>query len=694
MDKNNKKIDSNSINETQFEEIEEEMSVMDQGIPEHRFIIDGFEEELIDADSDADIDIESLSTEVDRITQVGKHETEGAEGVAAGPVDDSDVGIHELRGKLQDLSIKDVGNIDLREAEEIASEGVLLLTEEDLVEELEVLDLVPVESDTVPERKGDAIVPESEVSEERVAVAEQEYRADDEIPSEEMPADGILEEDSIAGSAIEESDAGEIEAGEEDGFKSDAYTISPGEEIESDDSTLVEQRDESIQERESKGIVLEEINEYLSDAPAGEEIIDEMALDSEGKELIEDDYDVGEIIDGEDFEDGADLIKDEMDEEDIYISKITESDAEDYGDSKGETEQGIHYSDVARDQESISISGEIEFDEDEVISPGSIEEKKVTSVVKEQIPSELMKLDDSDNSVYIIDDEIVKKEELDRGSESEERELEKISSDIVEAIESKAKLLEEADADKDQMVAPVMKGSEPTFEDLLIDFEEEYTYTDDELSFIDHKIVGDDYGKLEEKIYDEDERDEVKGISHAIEYLGLTEDEIDIIENNAFSKEYENIDIDAIVKKTGIGLDGAPSDFISLREYHYSIPREDSLLDSEKVSIEEDLISGSAFIFEENVEDIKGKLDKLSVKDEDGVKERIPDISNKIVIIDDESDVDRFVKSLPEDKQKNIKKLLKYLDGLFEKLPEDVVENFSKSEYFNLYMQVLDDLGI
>ena len=693
MDKNSKDNDGNSNGEMQFEEIADftgrvaETDVIShngssgENISGHRIVIDDVVEGPVDADGDADIDIESLSTEVDRITQIGKYQPE--ESVTT--VEDSDAGMDELKDKLHDLSIEDVGNIGLREAERIASEGVLLLTEEDLVEELEVLDLVPVELETVSE-EGDVTVSEEKIPEERGAVAEQEY-AEDRIPSEEIVVDELPEEDATAGVAIGEIDAGETVTGEEGELLLDTDAVPSDEEIEADAALL--ERDESIQEPESEEIVQEEISEDLPEPPAAVEIVDEMALDSDGTELSEDDYEGG-IIDGEELEE-ADLIRDEMDD-DIYLKKITESDMGDFDDSEGEAEKDVIYdADLMQDQESMSISGEIEFD-DEVISPEGIEEKKVTSVVKEQIPLELAGLD-SGESVYIIDDEIVKSEETDRGAEFEERELEKISTDIVEAVESKAKLLEEADADRDRMMAPVMKGAESTFDDLLIDFQEAYTYSDDELSFIDNEIVGADYSEIQE-MADEDERDEAVGISHEIEYLGLTADEIDIIENNAFSREYENIDIDAVVKKTGIGLDGAPSDFISIRDYRYSIPREDSLLADEKESIEEDIISKSAYIFEENVEDIKEKLDKLSVRDEEVIKERVPDISNKIVIIDDESDVDRFVKSLPEDKQRNIKKLLRYLDGLFEKLPEEVVENFSKSEYFNLYMQVLDDLGI
>jgi hypothetical protein len=52
------------------------------------------------------------------------------------------------------------------------------------------------------------------------------------------------------------------------------------------------------------------------------------------------------------------------------------------------------------------------------------------------------------------------------------------------------------------------------------------------------------------------------------------------------------------------------------------------------------------------------------------------------------------VKEFPYEKQVDLKKLLKYLDGLFEKLPEYVVRNFADSEYFDMYVNVLNEVGI
>jgi len=41
-----------------------------------------------------------------------------------------------------------------------------------------------------------------------------------------------------------------------------------------------------------------------------------------------------------------------------------------------------------------------------------------------------------------------------------------------------------------------------------------------------------------------------------------------------------------------------------------------------------------------------------------------------------------------------IKKLLLYLDRLLESLPEERIEEFARSEYFNLYRHVFDELGL
>ena len=52
-----------------------------------------------------------------------------------------------------------------------------------------------------------------------------------------------------------------------------------------------------------------------------------------------------------------------------------------------------------------------------------------------------------------------------------------------------------------------------------------------------------------------------------------------------------------------------------------------------------------------------------------------------------------FIVTKP-DKKEDLTKLLAYLDGLFEKLPEETLRKFAESEYFDLYAKVLKDMGI
>ncbi len=41
-----------------------------------------------------------------------------------------------------------------------------------------------------------------------------------------------------------------------------------------------------------------------------------------------------------------------------------------------------------------------------------------------------------------------------------------------------------------------------------------------------------------------------------------------------------------------------------------------------------------------------------------------------------------------------LKKMISYLDGLFDQLPDDTVREFSKSEYFDLYKKIMNELGL
>ncbi|MCX7821010.1 MAG: hypothetical protein N2258_04965 [Brevinematales bacterium] len=52
------------------------------------------------------------------------------------------------------------------------------------------------------------------------------------------------------------------------------------------------------------------------------------------------------------------------------------------------------------------------------------------------------------------------------------------------------------------------------------------------------------------------------------------------------------------------------------------------------------------------------------------------------------------LESLSPETKEELKTVLKYLDNLLEELPEDKIKEFAKSEYYDLYVKILDKLGI
>ncbi len=344
--------------------------------------------------------------------------------------------------------------------------------------------------------------------------------------------------------------------------------------------------------------------------------------------------------------------------------------------------------------------------------------------VVEKIPHGLELTGRLADQFKIVDDEMVDRKYEETVSVFEEDSLDRISSGVIDVIEGEAKILQEADATRDEeKIAHIMRGTLPTFEDLLIDFEEEFKFKDDDVIFIDNAFTADDYDKYLHEIDEYYEQKKKKGITPAVELLGLTRDELNFFEGSIFEKEYESINVADQFGVEQVGMDQAGEDFDIVKDISYFIADPQSLTEREKKSIEEDVESEGAVVFEENVDDIVSRLktmdpnyskddeiiaenkkekktepkaDIVSEKTEKPVsaKEETNDISDKVVILDNKEDLNRFVDTMPVEKQENIRKLMAYLDNLFEKLPEDVIKNFANSEYFDLYVKVLKDLGI
>ena len=110
--------------------------------------------------------------------------------------------------------------------------------------------------------------------------------------------------------------------------------------------------------------------------------------------------------------------------------------------------------------------------------------------------------------------------------------------------------------------------------------------------------------------------------------------------------------------------------------------------------IEKDISSPKSLIVEESIDDIKTELSAMNLSEKKEAEEVITDITDRVVILEDEISLNSVLSGMGEKKSADMKKLLAYLDGLFEKLPEDAVKKFAGSEYFDLYVKVLNDLGV
>ncbi|MBN2080036.1 MAG: hypothetical protein JW838_13800 [Spirochaetes bacterium] len=342
-------------------------------------------------------------------------------------------------------------------------------------------------------------------------------------------------------------------------------------------------------------------------------------------------------------------------------------------------------------------------------------------------------MDNEAPRVYFIDD----RELTSRIEEKEETpgiDLERVTRGIIQFEEAPGYLLSESDPKADrERIATIAKEFEPDYEELFIDLD--YIYRDEEIDYIYAAIVEEDYSDYIREI---DEFSGARGgsaVPAAVELLGLTADEFDTIEDLLFREELKGINLYDRYHLYEFGGSGR-GETKSEKQCRYLLPTEGSLVDIERDSIESDVSAGSALIFEEDVsrisEELKiktGRTDTEAVgivesvispeiaaamqddgkppadqvrepvesaptAEGKGIYEDIDDITDRVIILDDEEDVDRFIRGLPEQKQVDMKTLLNYLDGLFEKLPEKVIKRFASSEYFDLYLKVLNELGV
>ncbi|HRZ26258.1 MAG TPA: hypothetical protein P5346_00065 [Spirochaetota bacterium] len=503
-----------------------------------------------------------------------------------------------------DFNLEDIGAIDLQEAEKIANENILVLTEEDLIEGLDDFELVPLSDD---DQKEELAAPKREITRK----APEKHVIKEKVKERVVKPETVKFEDSSR--------------------SADEYDVE------------------------------------ISEAPGS------AAKSESTAEISEGDIETADVIN---------------------LNDLFDSDKASIKTSGTRTR-----SDLRRTEQPTSLSKSAlrsSLDRQQRAAAGT-EDERQEQVRMETLPDQFKALETSRRDVLFIDDSRVIKEKIDSNRIFEENELEKITSDIIEVIEGKTKLYREADVDEDkELVAHMLTGIAPVFEDLLLEFEDEYKYIDEEIDFIHTILTQDDYSDYIRYIDEYHGIKSKKEVSTAIDLVGLTRDEVGGVEEKLFSEEYKDVNLYEIFDFFKRDYSG-PGRASIRKDCTYILPTAESLLPEEKISIESDISSGSALIFEEDIDDIRElfvktagaeKAQKVKVIDE------VFDITDQVVIIDDELDIDRFAKQFPSKRPNDVKKLLKYLDGLFEKLPRETLKKFIDSEYFDLYIKVLTELGV
>jgi len=545
-----------------------------------------------------------------------------------------------------DLSL--IGKIDLHEAEKIANEEIVFLSEEDLIDGLEDFELIPVKSIKKPDIK--------------------------------------LEETKNITSLTISKDTNDTFLNEE-----------TADEILFEDFNLEKEKSETIVFRDKISVTDSSDNNLKAAAEEAEHKID---IEKSGFDAVQ------ETIEH------ADLELETIDETDEFVA-ADESDVIELDLDEMMAEESVKNT-VSNESEILKKridEGGFDHQLDDIVKTTRIDEDY------EYIPGIY---DDSTlgSNIKFIDDSHVEKKTRDSIPVFESDPLTENLVRMVDVSDGKLQIIDEV-AESQGRIEYILDDSKIyDAESLALLFKEERFMDDTDFDFIDNAIIRDDYTVYIQEIDEYLKSREVLSGSEVYEILGLLPEEIHDIDEKLFGDYYKELDDEYELEFISPELSFFDKGFVKKKELSYFINDALSFREDEKKSIEDDITSESAIIFEEDIDEIKKLLDEsdFELKDDEREPELIEiqeireikhleeveenkddaieiiDITDKIIILEDKNDVARITSEFPE-KRDELVKLLSYLDGLLEKLPEESIRKFAESEYFDLYAKVLKEIG-
>ncbi len=612
------------------------------------------------------------------------------------------------------IDISSIGNIDLHEAEKIANEEIVFLTEDDLIEGLEDFELIPLKNGTSSEGKDDK--KRDDLSELRIkdiseAVNTEEVfiktdndnnnevlfeNFNDDVPDEEP----VFEIDDEIDKKIEAESADEVKFREI--IEEEPVFI----ETDNDNEALFENFNNEMLDKEITLDIDDEIDKKVEAESADEvkfrEIIEEEPV------FIEPDE--SEIRDVKPFEQEVftDIETDTLNDDSISFQL---EDLPDESIINNETEK----TELVEKPAAIITENSINIQFEEIFTAVTAE--------KENVPMRFGYKDDVYNNTF-IDDVQVHKTEKDTIKTYQEDPLTNRLARIIHVSDSPMSVItEKTDYYNDH--AYILEDT--TLYDksaVSVADKDEIFYSDPELDYIENAIVKNDFSSFIQEIDDYYDVSKIAIESQITEILGLNLEEHEVIDKSLFSEYYSTIDVESEIDFLNPDLDFIHKSYAENKSVSYFLDNPDSLFENEKNSIEDDITSDTAIVFEEDVDDLKFLIERdygYNVSEEvesDNLLEasgkdieadieisyssesddltldlqNIINITDQVVILEDRNNVEAFTNQFPE-KKEDLVKLLSYLDGLFEKLPEEAVKKFAQSEYFDLYVKVMNEIG-
>ncbi|MDY6967291.1 MAG: PAS domain S-box protein [Spirochaetota bacterium] len=339
-----------------------------------------------------------------------------------------------------------------------------------------------------------------------------------------------------------------------------------------------------------------------------------------------------------------------------------------------------HILGIVNENTGIEFDNESDFFKADVLNKDRLEKGDI-------IPEEYINIGKEDNNVFIIDDNAIVED--DRQEELIfDDELEKLAFGINDVIEGKAIILQEQSLGEYQKLQPLFDRYSSFTESVSFKEKKKHIYIEDSIDFVDNTFI-DSFDDEYIKDIDKEHKEITKSTSSLrLELSGLSNEEMATIEDSIWGNEFKEVDLDIVPIIAKPDIDQTVVDYYIINDINHIIAMDNSIIEDERRSIEEDLLASSALIFEENIKEIKARYDNLKAAK---TSQELQDISDFITIIEEEIDPDKIVNNNQIKDMKDVKKLLKYLDQIMEDLPDDVIKNFADSEYFDLYIKVLNE---